>query len=316
MTLESLSFLWQKWTRLERYFGDAGAVRRAMSFRDEEYRNLQKDQEVEEDAIAETPVSLGLSASIGEVEESFRFQHLIPRSVRADQDIKAPTSSSSSLPVGTADAAGAGTAATGASATSSSSTVTKPPDLKDHSVAEALDEHQKLGSSAPTVLSVHIARPDVSKMLAFRPALDVVGRKRPATEVDPAVAAAVPGGLNAATSGLGGGAPIGEERNVLPTMIPKCLQDLLAVLPSRPLKGAKPDVDYLLTVLQTVVIPPVPVKELEHFRYDSLRLSKEEDEGGAMRRLFAKDDLEGAGGLLTSRPTRYRDQFRLNAKMC
>ena len=28
---------------------------------------------------------------------------------------------------------------------------------------------------------------------------------------------------------------------------------------SRPMKGAKPDVDYLLTVLQTVSIPPVPV---------------------------------------------------------
>ena len=27
----------------------------------------------------------------------------------------------------------------------------------------------------------------------------------------------------------------------------------------RPMKGAKPDVDYLLTVLQTVSIPPVPV---------------------------------------------------------
>ena len=31
---ESLSFLWQKWARLENYLGDAEAVRRATSFRD------------------------------------------------------------------------------------------------------------------------------------------------------------------------------------------------------------------------------------------------------------------------------------------
>merc|ERR1712007_147402 len=92
-----------------------------------------------------------------------------------------------------------------------------------------------------------------------------------------------------------------------------CLQDLLAVLPSRPLKGAKPDVDYLLTVLQTVAIPPIPLKELEQFRYDSLRLSKDEGDEGFLRRLFAKDDLEGrGGGLFGSRPTLQRD--RLQAK--
>ena len=44
------------------------------------------------------------------------------------------------------------------------------------------------------------------------------------------------------------------------------------------MKGAKPDVDYLLTVLQTVSIPPVPVKELDTFRYDSLRLLKSEED--------------------------------------
>merc|ERR1711862_416275 len=117
----------------------------------------------------------------------------------------------------------------------------------------------KLGNSAPAI-SVHIARPDVSKMLAFRPALDIVGRKR-APEPD---ANSAPGAL------APGGGGIGEDHKALPTMIPKCLQDLLAVLPSRPLKGAKPDVDYLLTVLQTVEVPPIPLKDLEHFRYDSL----------------------------------------------
>ncbi|CAL1161440.1 unnamed protein product [Cladocopium goreaui] len=44
---ESLAFLWQKWARLENYFGDAEAVRRATSFRDSEYRNLQRDLEVD-----------------------------------------------------------------------------------------------------------------------------------------------------------------------------------------------------------------------------------------------------------------------------
>merc|ERR1719401_2523681 len=115
-------------------------------------------------------------------------------------------------------------------------------------------------------------------MLAFRPALDVVGVKKPP----------------------GDGAPGGEE-TVLPTMIPKCLQDLLAVLPARPLKGAKPDVDYLLTVLQTVSIPPIPVKELDNFRYDSLRLLKEEN-GDVYRRRFAKDELDGDGTFFSSRP--------------
>ena len=91
-------------------------------------------------------------------------------------------------------------------------------------------------------------------------------------------------------------------------MIPKCLQDLLAVLPSRPMKGAKPDVDYLLTVLQTVSIPPVPVKELDTFRYDSLRLLKSEED-----RVFMKDDLDEDGdGFFSARATHYRE--RLQAK--
>merc|ERR1711972_524786 len=105
-------------------------------------------------------------------------------------------------------------------------------------------------------------------MLGFRPALDVVGRKRVVAEIEP-------GNGDGGTLPPGGGGSVGEERVGLPTMIPKCLQDLLAVLPTRPLKGAKPDVDSLLTVLQTVQIPPIPVKELERSRYDSLRLLKE-----------------------------------------
>ena len=48
---ESLGFLWQKWTRMERYLGDAGAVRKAVLFCNEEYRNLQRDHQVEEDHI-------------------------------------------------------------------------------------------------------------------------------------------------------------------------------------------------------------------------------------------------------------------------
>jgi len=90
------------------------------------------------------------------------------------------------------------------------------------------------------------------------------------------------------------------------------LQDLLAVLPAKPLKGAKPDVDYLLTVLQTVQIPPIPVKDLERSRYDSLRLMKEEDNAQLRRRGLVKDEFDGDGNFYTSRPTVYRE--RLAAK--
>merc|ERR1711924_491283 len=146
--------------------------------------------------------------------------------------------------------------------------------------------------------SVHISRPDVSKMLAFRPALDIVGRKRPGEEKD-----------RVRSAGLGAQA---DEPMQIPAAIPKCLQDMLAVLPSRSLKGAKPDVDYLLRVLQTVTIPPIPLKELEQFRYDSLRIAKEED-SNAFRRRFAKDEMEGeSASFFSFKPSQYRD--RLQAK--
>merc|ERR1711924_529131 len=104
-----------------------------------------------------------------------------------------------------------------------------------------------------------------------------------------------------------------DEPSSLPAAIPKCLQDMLAVLPSRSLKGAKPDVDYLLRVLQTVTIPPIPIKELEEFRYDSLRIAKEENIG-ALGRRRAKDELEGesAPSFFSLNPSHYRD--RLQAK--
>merc|ERR1711865_821211 len=105
----------------------------------------------------------------------------------------------------------------------------------------------------------------------------------------------------------------GDEAPQLPATIPKCLQDMLAVLPSKPLKGGKPDVDYLLRVLQTVTIPPIPIKELEQFRYDSLRMAKEED-SGMLRRRLPKDELEGESttSFFSLKPSLYRD--RLQAK--
>jgi len=139
-----------------------------------------------------------------------------------------------------------------------------------------------------------VSRPDTSKMLAFRPALDVVGgRKRSSAEQPPAQET-----------------QRGKEEGQLPVMVPKCLQDLLAVLPSRPLKGAKPDVDYLLTVLQTVSIPPVAVKELEGFRYDSLRLLKQEEDND-FRRMAKDEDLDGGNGFFGSRSSVYRDRMRM-----
>mmetsp|Transcript_154807 Transcript_154807/g.269121 ORF Transcript_154807/g.269121 Transcript_154807/m.269121 type:complete len:874 (-) Transcript_154807:120-2741(-) len=302
---DSLTFLWQKWARLERYFGDAGAVRRALAFRDEEYRNFQRDQDVEEDAIVETPVSLGLSASIEEVEESFRFQHLIPQTMGVSRTLQAAspapaaaTSTTATAPAAAAAAASAASAATAAAGSTAPAGIKSPPApltpglLRDHAVTESTEEHARLASTSGSGLSQHIARPDVSKMLAFRPALDVIGtkagRKRPGEQ-----------------PGEASGAPA-----ALPTAIPKCLQDLLAVLPSRPLKGAKPDVDYLLTVLQTVTIPPVPIKELEHVRYDNLRVAKDED---AFRRRLAKDDLEGdgRGDFFSYKSSLYRDRLQV-----
>ncbi|CAJ1341867.1 unnamed protein product, partial [Effrenium voratum] len=245
---ESLSFLWQKWARLENYFGDAEAVRRATSFRDSEYRSLQRDLEVDEENILQTPISLGLSTSIQEAEESFRFLHLVPRSTRPPEPVQADVKA------------------------------------QDQEVADAEGDFRRLGGAQKAVgHAANIARPDTAKMLAFKPALDVVSARQRDVEAR-------------------------LERKAqdaqLPVMIPKCLQDLLAVLPSRPMKGAKPDVDYLLTVLQTVPIPPVPVRELDTFRYDSLRLLKSEED----RERFMNDDGDG---FFSARST-YRE--RLQAK--
>jgi hypothetical protein len=236
---DSLAFLWQKWARLERYFGDAGSVRQAICFRDEEYRHLQRDQDVEEEAVQETPIALGLSATITEVEESFRFLHLVPQTARVYRALE--------------NAAQA-----------------QPTTLRDQSVSEATEAGRHTGSSNATPNTAHIARPDVSKMLAFRPALDVVGQKK---------------GLQV---------PPETEDTTLPTMIPKCLQDLLAVLPTRPLKGTKPDVDYLLTVLQTVTIPNIPLEEMEQLRYDSLSM-RDDRLLGPTKRQIKQDPLDLTG---------------------
>mmetsp|Transcript_51883 Transcript_51883/g.93427 ORF Transcript_51883/g.93427 Transcript_51883/m.93427 type:complete len:846 (+) Transcript_51883:38-2575(+) len=254
---ESLAFLWQKWARLERYFGDADAVRRATAFRDEEFRSMQRDQEVDEEAILETPISLGLSSTIEEVEEGLRFLHMRPKTARAGTP------------------------------TSTASTASAESTLEDQAVSDAIAEHDRLGNAVPAMgMAIHIARPDVSKMLAFRPALDVLSARKRAMKP-------------------------GQEDVTLPVLVPKCLQDLLAVLPSRPLKGAKPDVDYLLTVLQTVSFPAVPVKELDSARYDSLRLLKQED--NELRRFVKDEDGEGGGhGFFSGRSTVYRE--RLQAK--
>jgi len=329
---ESLAFLWQKWSRLERYFGDAASVRRCAAFRDEEFRSLQKDQEVEEDAIVETPAAFGLAMTISEVEEGFRFQHLKPEGVRRrPEGVGAGAEASASSSPASPKAAGpvvhpAKAAAPAPNGAAAGAAEEAAGPLVDHAVSEATEEHRRLagGSSNIIGMSVHIARPDVSKMLAFRPALDVLGLKK---ETAVGSRAGVPAGAAAAgtpaapsdprarpTAAAGGIALNAEEEQVpLPTMIPKCLQDLMAVLPSRPLKGAKPDVDYLLTVLQTVSIPPIPVKELERFRYDSLRLKKEEDNATLRRRGLVKDEFEADGsGFFSSRPTIYRE--RLQAK--
>lgn len=235
---DSLAFLWQKWARLERYFGDAGSVRQAICFQDEEYRHLQQDQNIEKEVVQEAPVALEFSATI----ESFRFMHLVPQTARAYRAQENAASSS----------------------------------LRDQAVSEAAEggRHTTVASSAAPN-AAHIGRPDVSKMLAFRPALDVVGQKRST--------AVTPEGQQALHAEA--------EETTLPAMIPKCLQDLLAVLPTRPLKGTKPDVDYLLTVLQTVTVPNIPLEDMEQLRYDSLSMR---DNGllGATKRRIKQDPLD------------------------
>jgi len=318
---DAMAFLWQKWTRLERYFGDAASIQRCVLFRDEEFRRLQQDQGLDEDSIVETPAAFGLSMTMSEVEEGFRYQHLKPQAAYSPATPSASSSQKSAAQQPEVAAAPA----------PSVSPSSPNEALVDSKVQDAVESQRRLGPSVGSVgQNVHIARPDVSKMLAFRPALDVLGLKKESfTSAWPSTAAAsapprtFPGvpfdprrpPPPAAPVGGAGGAHTDEEKVPVPTMIPKCLQDLLAVLPTRPLKGAKPDVDYLLTVLQTVNIPAIPVKELERFRYDSLRLRKEEDNANLRKHGLVKDDLDGdggSGGFFSNRPTIYRD--RLQAK--
>merc|ERR1719335_1674197 len=96
--------------------------------------------------------------------------------------------------------------------------------------------------------------------------------------------------------------------------MPKCLQDLLDCLPKRPLKGAKPDVDYLLTVLQTVTIPKVPVKEIDNERIARVKaaikrdVETEQEVGQDSGRPLAKgEDEVAAGAFFATRPTLYRE---------
>lgn len=304
---ESLAFLWEKWSRLERYFGDTGAIRRCTGFVNEEFQNLQREQEVEEEGVVETPAAYGLTMTVDELSEGFRYGHLRPETPK----FPCPASPE------------------GVPAEASPFT--------DHSVDDAAEEHRRLGSKSTDTngSSLHVSRPDVSKMLAFRPALDVLSFRKesaidcPTADSNAAAGVAPVGSVSGVVSGgsfpsaavdprianarPGAGGNSDEDQVPLPTMIPKCLQDLLAVLPARPLKGAKPDVDYLLTVLQTVSIPAIQVKELERFRYDSLRLLKEEDNALLRKRGLVKDELRDGGvGFFTSRPTIHRE--RLQAK--
>lgn len=299
---ESFFLLWQKWTRLERYFGDARGLQRTMEVREESCRNSHHIPNLE--GLPIMPVSLGFSTSLADLMEGFRFQHLVPRS-KSVRRIASPESKGTNqfAQLAAAEADGCGFPCATRSLAS--------PVVQ--TVNATVDDIRRtsFSPSAPTL--THIARPDVSKMLAFRPALDVVG---------PRLAKHAPITMRNATTG--GRAPPSHvmrfgtvvpappraiDRLSLPTMIPKCLQDLLAVLPSRPLQGNKPDVDYMLTVFQTVAIPSVPVKELEQFRYGSLRLAKESDGLLGLQRSI-KD--EASGLMFENTPSFYRD--RLQAK--
>eukprot|EP00746_Dinoflagellata_sp_MGD_P149607 gnl/MRDRNA2_/MRDRNA2_81611_c0_seq1.p1 gnl/MRDRNA2_/MRDRNA2_81611_c0~~gnl/MRDRNA2_/MRDRNA2_81611_c0_seq1.p1 ORF type:complete len:585 (+),score=131.70 gnl/MRDRNA2_/MRDRNA2_81611_c0_seq1:778-2532(+) len=273
-TKKSLSFLWQKWVRLETHFGDSDAILKATSFRDQEYQSLQRDQEMEEEQICKTPDALGLTMSLAELEESYSFQQVVAASHTKADDIPAAT------------------------------TPKAPPEapglriLHDQAVSDSLEEHKRLVSQRQANLSALIARPNVTKLKPFRP-VDDVGKQ-------------VKGEAYTTTT---------ESANAMfeqttTKKMPKCLQDLLDCLPKRPLKGAKPDVDYLLTVLQTVTIPKVPVKEVDNERIARVKaaikrdVENEREVGQDSGRPLAKGEEEvAAGSFFATRPTLYRERI-------
>jgi len=190
---ESLNILFEKWQRLETLYGSDSAttVQKLLDTKQQLFDEVAEDTDA---AVDQQPLEIQpLGTSMREAMERFRFQHLLPE-VAAGMDLL--------------DMDGG----------------LKEPGIEaDIDLRALLRDHERLNQLDG--LSSHvIARPDVTKMLAFRPVHDLITNEK-------------------------------EKHH----SVPKCLQDLLALLPTKPLKGSAPDTDYLLTVLQTVDFPNIPL---------------------------------------------------------
>ncbi|CAD7943585.1 unnamed protein product [Amoebophrya sp. A25] len=103
-----------------------------------------------------------------------------------------------------------------------------------------LENNTELGGGAAGVIrkssmaatgKARVTRPDTSRMHSFNPTNAIV-------------------------------MPTGHPRGVVANVLPKVIRDLQQMLPShKVLKGSAPDVDYLMSVLQTVEIPPLPLEQ-------------------------------------------------------
>jgi len=199
---EGLNILFEKWQRLETAFGadPAMTVQKLLDIKSELVKEVMEEGGGG-NANDSTELEIkSLNTTMREAVERFRFQHLLP-SVVSGLDFR--------------DIDGE----------------QKEPGIEaDFELRASLRDYERV--SQLDGLSSHvIARPDVTKMLAFRPVHDLITNEK-------------------------------EKHHA----VPKCLQDLLALLPTKPLKGSAPDTDYLLTVLQTVTLPNIP---LQSFQKDS-----------------------------------------------
>eukprot|EP00397_Hematodinium_sp_SG-2012_P007680 GEMP01007729.1.p1 GENE.GEMP01007729.1~~GEMP01007729.1.p1 ORF type:complete len:744 (-),score=119.85 GEMP01007729.1:1397-3586(-) len=190
-----LDILFEKWIRLETTFGSdaAATVQKLLDLKAELVKEAVEEGAAEDDVAVEIKP---LKNTLREAVERFRFQHLVP-SVTSGGDLLDWDRDNSRLNA-------------------------------DGDLREQLRDHDRVAHLNAPSMNV-VARPDVTKMLAFRPVHDMI------TQV---------------------------KTDKMKT-IPKCLQDLLALLPTKPLKGSAPDTDYLFTVLQTVALPDIPLKSFQ-----------------------------------------------------
>jgi len=184
---EGLDLLFEKWTRMETTFG-ADAAETIQKLLDLKAELLTETEEGGDEAIENRPLK---TCTLREAVEQFRFMHLLP-CVTTGGDLLEDV---------------------------------RMHHGADHVLTEQIRDHGRTAHLSTETAHV-VARPDVTKMLSFRPLHDNV-------------------------------CPQEESK-----LLPKCLQDLLALLPTKPLKGSPPDTDYLLTVLQTIPLPSIPLTSM------------------------------------------------------